>query len=129
MTVLQLNPPLEFNTPKGHSICYFLIYCGLESDVLWGCLQDDGQFWWWPNWEVRGMRNFSAGRPNPEISPVFTGRDYAMKVGEKSLKMSSGEVRKFRSQKARDDFERVAQAVKHGFKPDKRPKKHEGRKR
>jgi len=31
--------------------------------------------------------------------------------------MSSGEVRHFKSEKARDNFERVAQAVKHGFKP------------
>jgi hypothetical protein len=40
-----------------------------------------------------------------------------MKVGKKKLKMSSGEVRSFKSEKARDDFERVAKAVKHGFKP------------
>lgn len=40
-----------------------------------------------------------------------------MKIGRNKLKMSSGEVRKFKSQKARDEFERVAQAVKHGFKP------------
>lgn len=40
-----------------------------------------------------------------------------MKIGKNKLKMSSGEVRKFKSQKARDEFERVAQAVKHGFKP------------
>lgn len=40
-----------------------------------------------------------------------------MKVGKKSLKMSSGETRHFKSKKARDDFERVAQAVKHGWKP------------
>jgi hypothetical protein len=32
--------------------------------------------------------------------------------------MSSGEVRAFRSEQARDSFERVAKAVKHGgFKP------------
>ena len=43
-----------------------------------------------------------------------------MKVGKNKLKMSSGEVRTFKSQKARDDFERVAQAVKHGFKPTKK---------
>lgn len=46
-----------------------------------------------------------------------------MKVGKNKLKMSSGEVRKFGSQKKRDDFERVAQAVKHGFKPDRKSKK------
>lgn len=41
-----------------------------------------------------------------------------MKVGKDKLKMSSGEVRKFKSETARDNFERVAQAVKHGWKPD-----------
>jgi hypothetical protein len=40
-----------------------------------------------------------------------------MRIGKNKLKMSSGEVRSFKSEKARDDFERVAKAVKHGFKP------------
>ena len=40
-----------------------------------------------------------------------------MKIGANKLKMSSGEIRKFKSQKARDNFERVAEAVKHGWKP------------
>jgi hypothetical protein len=40
-----------------------------------------------------------------------------MKVGKNKLRMSSGEVRSFKSEKARDNFERVAKAVKHGFKP------------
>lgn len=40
-----------------------------------------------------------------------------MKIGKKSLKMSSGEIRRFRSEEARNDFERVAKAVKHGWKP------------
>jgi len=40
-----------------------------------------------------------------------------MKIGKTALKMSSGEVRHFKSQTARDNFERVAQAVKHGFRP------------
>lgn len=46
-----------------------------------------------------------------------------MKIGRNKLKMSSGEVRKFKSQKARDEFERVAQAVKHGFKPGKKKRR------
>jgi len=33
--------------------------------------------------------------------------------------MSSGEVRTFKSEQKRNNFERVAQAVKHGFKPKK----------
>ena len=46
-----------------------------------------------------------------------------MKVGEKSLKMSSGEVRHFKSKKARDNFERIAQAVKQGWRPTKKLKR------
>jgi hypothetical protein len=46
-----------------------------------------------------------------------------MKVGKKSLRMSSGEVRTFKSKGARDRFERVAQAVKHGGRPTGRGKK------
>ena len=46
-----------------------------------------------------------------------------MKVGKKALKMSSGEVRHFGSKKKRDNFERVAEAVKHGFHPDKKGRK------
>ncbi|MBU1067317.1 hypothetical protein KKE60_05990 [Patescibacteria group bacterium] len=38
-----------------------------------------------------------------------------MKVGEKGLKMSSGEIRHFGSKGKRDRFEKVAQAVKHGW--------------
>ncbi len=40
-----------------------------------------------------------------------------MKIGSNKLRMSSGEVRTFKSPQARNNFERVAQAVKHGFKP------------
>lgn len=46
-----------------------------------------------------------------------------MKVGKTKLKMSSGEVRSFKSEEARNDFERVAQAVKHGWKPTGKGKK------
>lgn len=42
-----------------------------------------------------------------------------MKVGKKSLKMSSGEIRHFKSEKKRDNFERVAQAYKYGWRPKK----------
>jgi hypothetical protein len=43
-----------------------------------------------------------------------------MKIGKKKLKMSSGEVRTFKSKGARDRFEKVAKAVKHGWKPTKK---------
>ena len=40
-----------------------------------------------------------------------------MKIGKTKLKMSSGEVRSFKSGAARNKFERVAQAAKHGWRP------------
>lgn len=51
-----------------------------------------------------------------------------MKVGKKGLKMSSGEVRHFGSESKRNNFERVAQAYKHGWNPDhaKIPGKYKG---
>lgn len=45
-----------------------------------------------------------------------------MKIGKTKLRMSSGEVRKFRSPAARDRFERVARVVKQGWKPTRRTK-------
>lgn len=46
-----------------------------------------------------------------------------MKIGKNKLKMSSGGIRTFKSQKARDNFERIAEAVKHGWKPTNKHKK------
>ncbi len=43
-----------------------------------------------------------------------------MKVGKTALKMSSGEVRHFGSESKRNNFERVAQAYKHGWRPKAR---------
>lgn len=39
-----------------------------------------------------------------------------MKIGKKELKMSSGEIRHFGSEKKRDNFEKVAAAYSHGWK-------------
>lgn len=46
-----------------------------------------------------------------------------MKIGKRKLRMSSGEIRTFKSQAARNRFERVAKAVKHGWKPTKKRRK------
>ena len=43
-----------------------------------------------------------------------------MKIGKNKLKMSDGTIRTFRSEKARDNFERVARAYKHGWRPKKK---------
>lgn len=51
-----------------------------------------------------------------------------IKIGTNKLKMSSGEIRKFASEKKRDNFERVAEAYKHGWRPTNRNAER-GRKR
>lgn len=46
-----------------------------------------------------------------------------MRIGKTKLKMSDGSVRSFKSEKARDNFERVAEAYKHGWRPTGKGKK------
>lgn len=41
-----------------------------------------------------------------------------MKVGKKKLLMSSGEIRTFGSEKKRDNFEKMAEAYKNGWRPN-----------
>lgn len=43
-----------------------------------------------------------------------------MKLSGNRLKLSSGKVVKFGSKKKRANFERVAQAYKHGWRPKKK---------
>lgn len=45
-----------------------------------------------------------------------------MKVGARSLKMSSGKVKTFKSRGSRDRFEKVAAAYKRGWRPTKKKK-------
>lgn len=51
-----------------------------------------------------------------------------MKIGKKSLRMSSGEIRHFKSEQKRNNFEKVAQAYKHGWRPTKKISKWNGTK-
>lgn len=40
-----------------------------------------------------------------------------MKIGRTGLRMSDGTIRHFTSEAHRDAFERVAEAIKHGWRP------------
>lgn len=50
------------------------------------------------------------------------GSSDVTKLSGNRLKMSDNSIRKFKSASKRDKFERVAQAAKHGFKPQRRGK-------
>lgn len=64
--MIQLNPPIELRTPKGIALCHFIATNGAEANTLWVCFEADGQIWWWPNHQVRAIRNFSMDRTDPE---------------------------------------------------------------
>lgn len=61
--IIQLDPPLYYETPLGPSVCMFVWELGLEADVQWGCfVEKTGELWWWPNNKIRLSTNISFGR-------------------------------------------------------------------
>lgn len=65
--LVQLNPPLHMETPKGLGWAHFCIDYGPEADLFWVVFMDaDGACWTVPNPEVRMSFNWSLGRRPPE---------------------------------------------------------------
>lgn len=64
MYLLQLNPALPIETPKGKALAQVLIDYGPEHDLLWVCFQDNGECWTWNNKEIRAQTNITMGRPS-----------------------------------------------------------------
>lgn len=60
--ILQLNPPLPVETPKGKGLAHFLIDPGLEHHLEWVVFQQTGEIWTWENPEVRAQPNITIGR-------------------------------------------------------------------
>lgn len=64
--MLQLNPPLPLNTPKGEGFAHFLIDYGPESDLYWTVfITATGEIWTFANREVRASKNITLGRTAP----------------------------------------------------------------
>jgi len=52
--LIQLEPTIPLETPKGKAKAHFLIDYGQEHHLLWVCFQDDtGECWTWPNPQVK----------------------------------------------------------------------------
>lgn len=61
--LLQLNPPIPCETPKGAAFCIAFIDYGQEHDTLWKCIiTSTGEVWDVPQPQVRGVKNVSMGR-------------------------------------------------------------------
>lgn len=61
--MVQLDPPIPVNTPKGPALAHVLIDYGLENSLCWVCFQDEtGECWTWPNSKIRAQKNITYGR-------------------------------------------------------------------
>lgn len=73
--MLQLDPPLPLTVvggagwkgPTGKGLCHFVIDHGLEHHLIWVIILDEtGQIWAVENPYVRGDKNITLGRVNPD---------------------------------------------------------------
>ena len=68
--LVQLNPPLHMETPKGPGLAHFVIDYGPEAHLQWVVFMDaDGACWTVPNPEVRISFNWTMGRRKPQKDP------------------------------------------------------------
>lgn len=66
-SILQLDPPLPLNTPKGEGMAHVLIDYGPESDLYWTVfITTSGEIWTFSNRDVRASKNITLGRTDPE---------------------------------------------------------------
>ena len=60
--MLQLNPPIPLDTPKGAGYAHLAIDYGQEHYVLFICfLNETGECWIFPNRDVKIQKNLSMG--------------------------------------------------------------------
>jgi hypothetical protein len=84
--MLQLNPPLPMNTPKGEGFAHILIDYGPESDLYWTVLlKDSGEIWTFANYEVRASKNITLGRVSPESPPAEKADSLSMQNAVASI--------------------------------------------
>jgi hypothetical protein len=63
MVLLQLNPPLPVNTPKGKGLAHLVIDYGPEHNLNWTVFIDKtGECWTFCNSEIRAQNNVTLGR-------------------------------------------------------------------
>ncbi len=74
--LLQLDPPLPLETPKGPGFAHVLVDYGPEHDLYWTVFLDaSGECWTFSNREIRAQRNITLGRVNvAEPPPVAKGQ-------------------------------------------------------
>lgn len=62
-SILQIDPPLPMETPKGKAWAHFLYDYGIEANAMFGVfLNESGEFWIFQGHELRIERNLTLGR-------------------------------------------------------------------
>ena len=60
--MIQLNPTVPLETPKGKGFAHFLIDYGQEHDLIWVVfINETGECWSFKNQEVRLQKNITMG--------------------------------------------------------------------
>jgi hypothetical protein len=63
--MLQLNPPIPLDTPKGPAYAHLVIDYGQEHYVLFVCfVNQTGECWIFPNRDVKVEKNLTMGIRN-----------------------------------------------------------------
>jgi hypothetical protein len=63
MAILQLNPPIPMDTPKGSGLAWLVIDYGAEHNLMWVIAIDEtGEIWTYSNSEVRAQKNITMHR-------------------------------------------------------------------
>jgi hypothetical protein len=66
MTVIQrIEPSIPVLTPKGPANAHFLLDYTEDHHLFWVCaIRETGEFWTFPNHEIRAQANPTLGREN-----------------------------------------------------------------
>jgi hypothetical protein len=71
MTIVQLEPNIPVETAKGAGFCVAWLDYSQEHDTIWKCcITATGEYWDFPQSQVRGVQNITMHRPKPGPIPV-----------------------------------------------------------
>lgn len=63
--LIQLDPPIPVNTPKGEALCHGWRDYGVDFDLQWICfIEETGECWTFRNQDIRAVKNITMGRAN-----------------------------------------------------------------
>jgi hypothetical protein len=85
--MIQLNPPIPMNTPKGEGFAHVMLDYGPESDLYWVVLiTETGEIWTYANRYVRASKNITLGRLNPAKPSAPSALTAEERQGERPIR-------------------------------------------